>query len=81
VKRLCEVIKLGQNLARGGGGAGHGFLSTMAESLRDRERLWSLTYWTKRTSDGLCEPICVPHPIFFIIYLFRVLSYQGAFWC
>lgn len=38
VKRLNEVIKLGQNLARGGGGAGHGFLSTMAESLRDRER-------------------------------------------
>jgi len=32
------VRKLGQNLARGGGGAGHGFLSTMAESLRERER-------------------------------------------
>lgn len=38
VKRMCEVIKLGQNLARGGGGAGHDFLSTMAESLRERER-------------------------------------------
>jgi len=48
---MCEVRKLGQNLARGGGGAGHGFLSTMAESLRERERererLWSLTKWTK----------------------------------
>lgn len=38
VKRMCEVRKLGQNLARGGGGAGHGILSTMAESLRERER-------------------------------------------